>query len=79
MQAFDGSKLRDLRRQAGISGERFSVAIGRSLSQLAHYETGRSAPPANVLCACADVLGVDVAALLSDEELFNASDEQVPA
>lgn len=65
-QKFSGEKLRDFRRTAGISRERFAVLIDRSYQSLRHYESGKTTPPPDIGERIADVLGIPVEALYDE-------------
>lgn len=67
MLCFDGSRLRILRENAGVSRERLAVAIGRSYSAVVQYESGALTPPTRVLAHIADTLGVPVDDLFAGE------------
>jgi transcriptional regulator with XRE-family HTH domain len=66
MQQFSGERLQELRRSAGRSREHLAVAGGRCLTSIVNYETGRVAPPVDVLAKLADAIGVDVADLFAE-------------
>jgi transcriptional regulator with XRE-family HTH domain len=63
MQQFSGERLQELRRSAGLNREHLSVAGNRCLTSISNYETGRVAPPVDVLVKLAAAIGCDVSDL----------------
>jgi transcriptional regulator with XRE-family HTH domain len=59
-----GERIRDIRRQRGITQEGLAEAVGVSRSAVAQWETGRAGQVNSNLTRVADVLGVHVAVLL---------------
>lgn len=59
-----GERIRDIRRQRGITQEGLAEAVGVSRSAVAQWETGRAGQVTGNLTRVADVLGVHVAVLL---------------
>jgi len=59
-----GERIRDIRRQRGITQEDLAEAVGVSRSAVAQWETGRAGQVTGNLTRVADVLGVHVAVLL---------------
>jgi len=57
VQRFNGTKLRELREQAGLTREHVAIAIGRSAETVGLYERGKVMPPASLVAAMADELG----------------------
>lgn len=67
MVIFNGGKLRDQRRLAGISAAQLAVHIGRTEASVLAYETGKVQPPIRVAAAAADALALPLASLLLDD------------
>ena len=65
-----GARIRDQRRTVGWTQAALGLAIGRSRSAIAAYETGRKVVSHPVLWAIACVLEIDVGVL------FQGGDEQ---
>ncbi len=63
MQRFSGSALRQARRAAHVRPERLAVEVARSVESIRGYEGGRIDPPASVVAALADALGVEAGSL----------------
>lgn len=59
-----GQRIRDIRRQRGITQEGLAEAVGVSRSAVAQWETGRAGQVTGNLTRVADVLSVHVAVLL---------------
>lgn len=59
-----GERIREIRRQRGITQEGLAEAVGVSRSAVAQWETGRAGQVTGNLTRVADVLGVHVAVLL---------------
>ena len=59
-----GERIRDIRRQRGITQEGLAEAVGVSRSAVAQWETGRAGQVTGNLTRVAEVLGVHVAVLL---------------
>jgi transcriptional regulator with XRE-family HTH domain len=77
---FSGSRLRDARRQTGLSREQLAVRAGISMSALCSYEQGRVIPTVNTGAALAEVLGVDLGELLYENgPLLRERDEPARA
>ena len=62
-----GERLSGLRKAAGITQTALAEEIGVSQRMMAYYEGPSAYPPANLLPAIADALGVSVDALLGME------------
>ncbi|RTL62041.1 MAG: helix-turn-helix domain-containing protein [Pseudonocardiaceae bacterium] len=69
MKKFSPHRLRGHRDGVGRSPADLAAAVGRSPDALRCYETGRTEPPARVLAALADELGVDL------DDLFARHDD----
>jgi transcriptional regulator with XRE-family HTH domain len=65
-----GSRLKQLRQQAGISQERFAEAIGVSTQQMQKYENGQNMMNTEKLQLVATALSVPVQALFSTGDEF---------
>lgn len=65
MVQFDGSRLRQARKNAGLRVEHVAVRINRSATSITLYESGKVDPPASVVARLADVCGVEVGDLFS--------------
>lgn len=61
---FSGCRLRDTRRQTGLSREQLAVRAGVSVSAVTRYEQGRVTPNVNAVAALAEVLSVELGELL---------------
>jgi transcriptional regulator with XRE-family HTH domain len=68
-RAFDGRRLRDQRRLAGISAPALAARVGRTTSALWAYERGQVHPPVDVAVQLADALGVSLDTLLTGNSL----------
>ena len=53
-----GTKIKELREQAGITGVELGDAVGASQSMIAHIERGYKVPSADLLARIADYFGV---------------------
>jgi len=62
-----GARLAALRKSTGITQTAFAAEIGVSQRMMAYYEGPTAQPPANLLPAIAQALGVSVDALLGIE------------
>jgi transcriptional regulator with XRE-family HTH domain len=62
-----GARLAALRKAAGITQTAFAAEIGVSQRMMAYYEGPAAQPPANLLPAMAQTLGVSIDALLGTE------------
>jgi transcriptional regulator with XRE-family HTH domain len=62
-----GARLADLRKAAGISQTALAEEIGISQRMMAYYEGPTAHPPANLLPAMAQALGISVDTLLGVE------------
>lgn len=64
-------KIKEARKQAGLTQDEFAKAIGVSLRTVTNYETGERYPKKReTYYKIADVLNVDVNYLLTDDEEF---------
>jgi len=61
---FSGRRLREIRKQSGLSREQVAVTARVSASALIRYEQGRTTPSVNAGAAIAEVLGVQLPDLL---------------
>ncbi len=61
---FSGRRLRDIRRQRGLSREQLAVRAGMSMSAVARAEQGHTAPGVDRAAALAEALDVQIADLL---------------
>jgi transcriptional regulator with XRE-family HTH domain len=61
---FDGRRLRDQRRLAGISAAQLAAQLGRSEWAVYSWETGRTEPPVTVAAAAAAALALPLETLL---------------
>lgn len=59
MRKFSGRRLQEERTAIGLRPEAVALAIDRSVYSLSGYEAGRIDPPASVVAALAEKLGVD--------------------
>lgn len=62
-----GTRLAALRKAAGITQTAFAAEVGISQRMMAYYEGPTAQPPANLLPAMAQTLGVSVDTLLGME------------
>lgn len=60
-------RIRLVRQQKNISQNELATKADVNVKSLSRYELGTSIPPANVIKAIADALGVSTDALLSDD------------
>lgn len=49
MLEFDGSKLKQLRKDKGLTQTDLATQVGKSFSHIANYENGYATPPSDVL------------------------------
>ena len=61
-------KMRELRRQKGLSMKQVGEIVGVGEGAISTYETGRSEPSLSVLCAIADVLDCSLDLLVRGKE-----------
>lgn len=54
--SFSGTRLRQRRKELGLSCPHVAVATGRSVETIRNYEAGRSTPSAEVVGLMASVL-----------------------
>lgn len=64
---FNGPRLRDQRRLAGLTAAELAALIGRSPWAVYSYESGRMQPPLTVAAAAADVLALPLDGFLLDD------------
>lgn len=64
MVAFNRAKLKELRKSKKLTQQAFAKLIGKSYSIYQKYELGLTQPPFEVVCAMADVLGINPADLI---------------
>jgi len=57
---FDGSRIKQLRKQKGFSQKALAQGIGISNTYLSDIEIGRTDPSLKVLIKIAEVLGVEI-------------------
>lgn len=74
-----GEKLKDARKEAGLSQEQFAEKMNVSRSAVAKWETDKGMPDVNNLKVMAQLLNVSVDYLLDEEEkiCFNAIKEAI--
>jgi DNA-binding XRE family transcriptional regulator len=68
MTRFDPTKLRALRRRAGMSRERLAVDAGTTYQSVVIWERGRRTPSTPMLLRLAATLGATVEQLCSEDE-----------
>lgn len=66
MVIFNGPRLRDQRRLAGLSAAQLARHLGRTEASVLAYETGKVQPPIAVAAAAADALALPLESLLLD-------------
>ena len=64
MSHFSGRRLRDIRRQRGLSREQLAVRAGMSMSVVARAEQGLTAPSVVHAAALAEALDVQITDML---------------
>jgi transcriptional regulator with XRE-family HTH domain len=64
---FNGPRLRDQRRLAGLTAAELARYLGRTEASVLAYETGRVQPPIKVAAAAADALALPLDSLLLDD------------
>jgi transcriptional regulator with XRE-family HTH domain len=69
VRRFSGDNLRRIRREQGISTEHIARAVGRSVFTVQNYETGRYAPPGDVIGRIAALLRCPVDLLYGPVEV----------
>ena len=62
------SKIRELRKAAGFTQERFAEAMGVTQSTVSQWESGRVLPDTAKLPKMAEVLGCSIADLFTTEQ-----------
>ncbi len=62
-----GDKMRELRKEKGLTQQELATASGISRVTLGFYERNENAPPADVAIRIADALGVDLNTLIDWE------------
>lgn len=62
-------RIQELRKSAGMTQKDLAVAIGTSVQNISHYETGRRRIPVSLLMPIKDALGC------TWDELFGEEDE----
>lgn len=62
------SKIRELRKAAGFTQERFAEAMGVTQSTVSQWESGRVLPDTAKLPKLAEVLGCSIADLFTTEK-----------
>jgi transcriptional regulator with XRE-family HTH domain len=67
---FSGPKLRDRRESLDMSREALAIAVDRSASGIALYETGYRTPSRAVLLQLAAALGVSPRELVDEDPVF---------
>ena len=74
-----GEKLREARKEAGLSQEQFAEKMSVSRSAIAKWESDRGMPDVNNLRIMAQLLGVSVDYLLDEDEKlsFNETKEAI--
>lgn len=65
-KTFSGSKLRNRRREVGLSPTDLAYRVNRSYNSIRAYETGAVTPPPEVVQAIADVLKLPADAFYSE-------------
>lgn len=65
-RTFSGAKLRDLRRNLGMSREALAFEVDRSYLSIRNYESGQTIPPEAVAERLADALRVPLVALCDE-------------
>ena len=68
METFSGKALRQHRQARHFRREAVAVAIDRSYTTIALYETGKKTPPASVIGALAHLLEIPVSDLFAPIE-----------
>lgn len=66
-----GEKLKEARKEAGLSQEQFAWKMSVSRSAIAKWETDKGMPDVNNLKAMAKLLNVSVDYLLDDDEMIS--------
>lgn len=67
-------RLKAARLSSNLTREAVAVAIGRTHPTIVAYEVGRATPPMPVLERLAELYGVSVAALTSDDPIDPVAD-----
>ena len=60
-------RIRELRKEAGMTQEELAAAVGVSLPSISHYETGRRRIPVSLLPEIRDALGCTWDELFGEE------------
>ena len=64
----ENNRIRDVRKAAGMTQAQLAKSLGVNRATLSRYESGDIDPPSSQLQRIADVLGVGISELTSDEE-----------
>lgn len=73
-----GEKLKEARKEAGLSQEQLAVKMSVSRSAIAKWETDKGLPDVNNLKAMSQLLGVSVDYLLDDDEKISLNEIKEP-
>ena len=73
VQSRFGRRVRELRKQKGLTQEQLAEAIGRSVDTVSNIERGSSLTRISTVAAIADVLGVSMSGM------FESADDQLMA
>lgn len=66
MLQFDGKKLKELRRQRGLTQAEIAILVGKTSADIANYENGWAKPSADTLLSLQKVLSAKYSALSAE-------------
>jgi repressor LexA len=58
MLEFDGSKLKQLRKDKGLTQGDLGIKVGRKTEHISNYENGYATPPSDVLLSLMEIFEV---------------------
>ena len=73
-----GEKLKEARKEAGLSQEQFAEKMGVSRSAIAKWESDKGMPDVNNLKAMAQLLNISVDYLLDEDEKLSFNETKEP-
>lgn len=73
-----GEKLKEARKEAGLSQEQFAEKMGVSRSAIAKWESDKGMPDVNNLKVMAQLLGISVDYLLDEDEKLSFNETKEP-
>ena len=74
-----GDRIKEARKQAGLSQKELADKLGISFQTLAQWETGKRNPKYDTLKRIADALGVSVNSFMTDVQLQKPTERSMTA